>query len=420
MQQSAPGYQPAKGPQPLDVKADHASERPQAEPGDNVKPRRSSLFRRAAALVLYNVVAVLFLLLVVEGAASVYYTFRASFATPPVAESLYTDYDRDLGWVNRRNVYLPNMYGPGRYLRTNSQGFRANADFTKAVPAGKTRIICSGDSFTLGYGMDNDHTWPQLLDSRFPNIETVNMGQGGYGADQAYLWYKHDGVALDHDIQIFAIIYPDLYRMQHAAFNGYGKPMLALRNGRLMTTNVPVPRTMQVRSPRLVRVEEALSNLNITRLLRSTLGLDATAPLGPSEERNQETARVLSAMLDDLLATNIAKNSVLVLAYLPIREEVENPSIGYWRGILGDYTREHGLLYINLVDDFRKLPREELDKLFIPRGSIGALGAAGHYTEAGNALVSELIYRRLLSNAQTAAKMHATAGNSMPAKTAAQ
>ena len=51
------------------------------------------------------------------------------------------------------------------------------------MPPGKTRIICSGDSFTLGFGVDNEHTWPQQLAARNANLETVNMGQGGYGAD---------------------------------------------------------------------------------------------------------------------------------------------------------------------------------------------------------------------------------------------
>ena len=31
------------------------------------------------------------------------------------------------------------------------------------------------------------------------------MGQGGYGIDQAYLWYKRDGTKLDHDVQILRL-----------------------------------------------------------------------------------------------------------------------------------------------------------------------------------------------------------------------
>ena len=377
--------------------------------------RAASSLRRAAVFVLYNIAAVLLLLLVAEGAASIYYTFRDAFASPPVAESLYTEYDRDLGWVNLPNVYLPNMYGPGKYLRTNSQRFRNNADFTISVPPGKTRIICSGDSFTLGFGVDNDHTWPQLLATRGRNIETVNMGQGGYGADQAYLWYKRDGVKLDHDIQILALIAPDFYRMQHSSFNGYGKPVLALDNDHIVTTNVPVPRSMQVRSPRLVRVQNALFNLNITRFLRRVLRLDTAAAVTETrKERNQETAWILSYMLDDLLETNREKNSVLVLAYLPTREEYGTDLGESWRKFLAGYARQHGIPYLDLTDDFKRLPPGELDKLFIGTGTIAFPGAAGHYTEAGNAFVADLIYRRLLADPKTAAKLHAEPMSAAP------
>jgi hypothetical protein len=49
-----------------------------------------------------------------------------------------------------------------------------------------------------------------------------------------------------------------------------------------------------------------------------------------------------------------------------------------------------------------------LDKLFIARGAIDEFtGAAGHYTEADNAFIADLIYQRLLANPETAAKLRA-------------
>jgi hypothetical protein len=369
--------------------------------------------RRMFGFLLYNIATVLVLSLMFEGAASTYYAFRSAFAEPSGGrESLrifkasghsYTEYDRDLGWVSLPNVYIPDMYGPGKFLRTNSQRFRNTVDFTRTVPPGQTRIICSGDSFTFGFGVGNDHTWPQLLASQAPNIETVNMGQGGYGADQAYLWYKRDGAAMDHDIQILALIYADVYRMQYSSFSGYGKPLLKAENDRVVVTNVPVPRSMEVWAPRLLRVENALSHLSVIHLIRSALKLNATGPLVESDERNEQTAGVLSHMLDDLRAMNQARGSVFVLVYLPTREELGSKS-GYWRHILAQYARQRRVVYIDLTDDFRRLPAAESDKLFINNV---ALGTAGHYNEAGNAFVADLVFRQLLANPETAAKLHA-------------
>ena len=64
--------------------------------------------------------------------------------------------------------------------------------------------ISSGDSFTLGYGVNNEETWPTAFSKLDERFETINMGQGGYGVDQSYLWYKRDGLEFDHQIHLFA------------------------------------------------------------------------------------------------------------------------------------------------------------------------------------------------------------------------
>jgi hypothetical protein len=124
-------------------------------------------------------------------------------------------------------------------LETNSQGF-PNQDFTKTVPS-KVRIMCSGDSFTFAYSVDNDHTWCQLLEVLDPHLQTINLAESGYGLDQMYLRYRRDGVFLEHDVLISAFISDDLRRMQLKKFSGFGKPILQIRNGKLVPGNVPVP-----------------------------------------------------------------------------------------------------------------------------------------------------------------------------------
>jgi hypothetical protein len=364
----------------------------------------ASPVRRFVIFATYTIAAVLVLFFTIEGFASFLYAVHGAFAQQPLAERLHTEYDPDLGWVNLPNVELRNMYGPGKNLRTNSQRFRNNADFSTAVPPGKTRIICSGDSYTLGYGVDNDNTWPQLLASRAGNIETVNMGQGGYGADQAYLWYKRDGVKLDHDIQIFAALSYDFPRMQQELFSGYGKPVLAIEHDHLVTRNVPVPNYEW--APTLVRAQNAASQLSSVQLLRRILGLQRASPAADADtQSNEETLRVLSLIFDDLAELNRAKHSVLVLAYLPRRDEYDGDMPEPWRKFLAEYGQSHGILYLDFVDDLRRLDLVELNKLFIAKGVVDFPGAAGHYTEAGNAFIADLIYRRLLANPETALKL---------------
>src|SRR5262249_673910 len=172
-------------------------------------------------LVSINIFVLVSLLIAIEGLASYGLLLRDVMTTNPLAERRHTKYDADLGWVNEPNVYIRDMYGSGVYFQTNAQGFRNNHDITSSVPDGKARVICSGDSFTLGYGVDNDHTWCELLSVIDPQLETVNMGQGGYGVDQAYLWYKRDARKIEHQFQILAFITDDFYRVLSDSFSGY-------------------------------------------------------------------------------------------------------------------------------------------------------------------------------------------------------
>jgi hypothetical protein len=128
------------------------------------------------ALVIVAPVVALALL---EGLASLVLAGRdfSRWRDTPNAEARHSLYDAELGWVNRPNVALPNMYGPGLALHTNARGFRGRAETGETPPLGWRRAICSGDSFTLGYGVGDAETWCALLGTAIPDLETVNMGQ---------------------------------------------------------------------------------------------------------------------------------------------------------------------------------------------------------------------------------------------------
>ncbi len=73
-------------------------------------------------------------------------------------------------------------------------------------------------------------------------LQTVNMGQSGYGVDQDYLWYKRDGAQLDANVLLFAVVAQDFFRMTNDNFIGYRKPVLRTRDRALVIENVRCPR----------------------------------------------------------------------------------------------------------------------------------------------------------------------------------
>ena len=48
-------------------------------------------------------------------------------------------------------------------------------------------LITAGCSFTFGHGLDDQDTWPWLLQEKLSNYHVVNLGTMGYGTDQALL-----------------------------------------------------------------------------------------------------------------------------------------------------------------------------------------------------------------------------------------
>lgn len=331
-------------------------------------------------------------LALLEGTGSLGLLLKDLLAAPPprIAEELYTRYDPELGWSSLPNVYLPNLYGPGVYLRTNGQGFRNNTDFAAKVPDGVVRIVCSGDSFTLGYGVDNDHTWCEALRTRHAGLETVNMGQGGYGLDQAYLWYRRDGLKIDHQLQIFAVITHDFPRVRVDEFLGHPKPLLRFQaRGQLAIENVPVPYLFPMLRRRLAPLMQ----------LRAVQFADRLRTGGEIQKLSEEeTGGVVFTILEDLQRIHTERHSAYVLVYLPTQEKWA-PEL---RKTLREETAKLGVPYIDLFEDFGRLSTLEANTLFIADSPMEYRFADGHYTPAGHAYIARILYERLLTFPQFA------------------
>lgn len=81
-----------------------------------------------------------------------------------------------------RVVLAPSVKARG--FRTNSFGIRGPAIGPKG--ANERRVLAVGDSFTLGMQVDDDETFPALLDAALgPNTRVYNAGVPGYGTEQA-------------------------------------------------------------------------------------------------------------------------------------------------------------------------------------------------------------------------------------------
>jgi lysophospholipase L1-like esterase len=267
-------------------------------------------------------------------------------------EQTHCEYDPLLGWVHRPEQRYPDLYGPGRTLTTNAQRLRgARAVDPTSPPA--YRILCLGDSWTMGYGLDDAQTFAEVL-SRGAHVEAVNMGMGGFGIDQAYLWYQRDGQVLPHDLLLLAITPPMLGRMCGTLAGPYPKPVLRLDpDGGLETRNVPVPRVAS--DPDLPWAHRAW----LTSLTgRTVSALTREEPAAPSlAEAEQITRVVLRALRDGCRE----RGQALVLTFLPDQSALasDSPSDPPVRSLLADAAAELELTYVDLTESVRAEVRTE-------------------------------------------------------------
>ena len=335
--------------------------------------------------VLAGLLVAALLLVLVEGLASLLQSARAAKHDLRMQEESHVRYDALLGWSHVPGVRIPDLYGPGTMFTTNSEGLRGSEEYAKEVPAGKYRVVALGDSFTMGFGVADGQSYPAQMQALCPALQTVNMGQGGYAMDQDYLWYRRDGVKLDADVLLFAVIADDFFRMQGDNFIGYGKPVLRANNGTLAVENVPPPNW----GSRLVlrRARAFVESLATVRTLRWIVH-HGEAPKDEDPFHGTvkpETFAAAGLALDELARLSASRNQRFVIAYLPtsfLLAKEPTPE----RKWLTEYAARSHVPFIDLVPEFDRLTPAEIATLY--RWDY-------HYTVEGNRFVAAAILRRL-------------------------
>ncbi|MBC8086261.1 MAG: hypothetical protein H7Z40_03285 [Phycisphaerae bacterium] len=303
----------------------------------------------------------------------------------------HTTYDTLLGWVNRPGSSNPDEYGKGIGLTTNGLGFRGSS-VVNVSDTTTPRLVCSGDSFTLGYGVADEQTWCHLLESYFPGLQTLNMGQGAYGLDQAFLWYRRDGVPVPHRYTVFSMTYVEMERTVTSSFMGRFKPTLAVKDGALRAENVPVPPQTD-ESLRRAYANRLFNNLRIVQALRRLPAFEGTAGTTQMMRTIWPTFDRTFAELDSL---NRARGSELVLAYLPTRADLSPGPLDERRVNIAKFAEAHHVRFIDLTPALRAMRGDSADLSFISKIPAGAApGVGGHYTKLGNAWAARELASRL-------------------------
>lgn len=349
------------------------------------------LLKRVAGLVGLGVIVPLLILAVGEGTASAWLFARDVSGIQVDTNFRRARYDSLVGWVGLPNLHLPDMFSPGVGLTTNAEGMRIAHPVTPELAPGTKRLICSGDSFTNGWGVGDADTFCAQLEGRVPGLETLNMAQPGYGIDQAYLWYKRDGARWPHQVHLFAFIWNDFERMAVANFSGYAKPTLKVEAGAPVVATAPTPDwSGSIRRYYWSRI--ALPKVRLFQLADRGVNGSDSVQLARVESQVWDVAEAVFRDLDRL---NKARGSQLVLAWLPTGSELTPSVYDRRRARVAAFAERAGIPFVDLTPPIRQVPADTAAWFFITANQLQTNGASGHYTRRGHAWVADELARTL-------------------------
>jgi hypothetical protein len=111
----------------------------------------------------------------------------------------------------------------------NARGLRG-PEVPDAKGPGEVRIVFAGDSFCLGYTVEEKDLFLEILGERLRGegrtIAVVNGGTEGYSTDQEALWFREEGVKYGPDLAVLCFYPNDVFWCGEGSYLRYPKPLL--------------------------------------------------------------------------------------------------------------------------------------------------------------------------------------------------
>jgi len=247
------------------------------------------------------------------------------------------------------------------HVITNSEGLREKKTYGKKAP-GTVRILILGDSFTFGYGVDNNEAYPKKVEQLIHqdekdgkiNFEVLNAGTGGWGTVQEVMYLKEKGPYFQPDLVILGFF------LGNDVYNNlsYEEDLRIEEERSRGSVSIPFKSFFQEKSHAYTFLASRYESLLITWGLRKVpayvdIGGQAgnkektEKHLQPSDlfltsvpEQLQSGYQLTKRLLKDLAQySEESLNAEFILMIIPERSQV-NYKPGYWEKWYPTYNRE--------------------------------------------------------------------------------
>ncbi len=308
-------------------------------------------------------------------------------------------------WDKRLGItHVPNSRGR---LRTpefdtgiviNSKGLR-DREYAYAKPDSTKRILCLGDSFTFGYGVEWKETYAKVLEKLLDcgkvngmRWQVVNAGVGGTGAAHQLAYLEVEGLKYDPDIVMVCICGANDFSDNSM----YG--LYSLEDGGLVRHEAHLPSLIRLRLQlrhimlylpgyRTLFGESHLITFIRYRIARHAYARRASNLRDPAtiEAGRKRAYELTEALFSALQARCQAAGADLIVIAVP---EVDGSPPPERVANLISFIRSQGISYVDLEQRFRQEQAAGAE-VFYPLDT--------HWNSNGHGLVAELLYEYLAS-----------------------
>ncbi len=288
-------------------------------------------------------------------------------------------HDQRLGWAPRPNlVKARTEHHPP--VSTNSRGLRSLHEIPYTKPTGQQRIITMGDSYTFGFGGEDDEIWPVVLDETLSGCEVVNLGVFAYGIDQQLLKLQDEGVKYAPDIVVVGL-YEDTADWVLLSFRDFAKPRFQLVNDELQLNNVPVPSPTELLSQYQHRDPPSYAWHWLQQRFRRGSGMKQLA----SGEHRATQQSLTRAIVREMRREIGACGAKMLIMFIPANLYTDDSAATIpLRDQLAAWSAELDYAFLDLQPAFVDFSTRELRTVF-----------SDHFNPLGNALVARAVTNKL-------------------------
>ena len=353
--------------------------------------------------VLLNTLCVIISLMIAFSIAEV----AVRIYVPQEVAPIRFKFDPQLG-----DIPTPHQRGrkirPGVFDHTyshNSLGLRGSKEYTYERQT-EHRILFLGDSFTYGFGVNDDQTFAYLTEKHLLNshfsVDVMNSGNSGKGTDYELNFFQVLGKKFNPDLVVLCFCANDFIdnaRGEYFQISPDGeitRKALNDKKGTIKTIlyNLPGYNWLVSWSQAANLVKEAGIKWFFGHYDPKALqegGLVVAYPQYFQGYANEENTKATEIYVKKLIKSVKEAGGSLLISYIPMSMEVEdyrkNGKIGKDETVIGNIAQKYGEALYSLTPVFAASP-ESLRKLyFIPED--------GHWTAAGHALAARYLSEQL-------------------------